>query len=113
MDPHIEWPHSQGRHTLSPFSSAEDPRPLRITFHDSSFASAPPDEVNALALLHKLSSLPDVDALETEPGDLPRLELKFSEATQQTIPINITAPGCIRYQQYNFPNLGAKKPRIL
>lgn len=93
MDLYIEWPRPVSGRAISPFSLGPGARRLSITFHDSSLTVATPEQAEALSLLRELAFLPELDALATEPSDLPRLEIGFGEDGTRTIPIHVTAPG--------------------
>jgi hypothetical protein len=50
-------------------------RAFTITFHQSSFHNLSVEDATALDLLYELSSLPDIEAIGTQPGRLPHIEI--------------------------------------
>lgn len=72
----------RGIQTPSAFLRGSAERPLRVTLHTSSFQNLSDDEIEILELLSELSSLPELDILQTEAGSLPHIDLgDFENAT--------------------------------
>jgi hypothetical protein len=75
----IYWPYKMNE-PATPFTRVlpgEDKkqRPLRLTFHTESLSDLSATEQEALRALYELSNLPIVDALQTEPGQFPHIEI--------------------------------------
>lgn len=70
----IVW-NRRGRQTPSAFLKGQTERPLRVTFHTATFQNLSDDENKALELLLELVLVPELEALQTEPGILPHMDL--------------------------------------
>jgi hypothetical protein len=69
-------PTRRNSETPSAFCRGAQERPLRITFHDSSFAGGSSEtEAEALEALLQLAHLPQIEAFGTEAGAFPHLEI--------------------------------------
>jgi hypothetical protein len=90
----IEW---SGRTHLgelpSPFMRGKGERPLRITLHSDSLAQLPGEEMAAVAVLREFGHLPEIQALETEPGDFPHIEVGTLDPEADIIPVRIVSGG--------------------
>lgn len=71
----------------SAFCRGAHERPLRITFHTSSFIGSSGADAEALEALRQLAHLPDIEALETESGIFPHLEIGTSDDSDFYIPV--------------------------
>ena len=72
----IAWGQRDSREVRSPFARGKSARPIRVIFHSSSFARADNDHGRAIELLRELTKLTAVEAIDTEPGVLPYLEIE-------------------------------------
>jgi hypothetical protein len=70
MIPNIEI--SPGRNIPNPFSS---PEPIRLTLHTEALKGLTGIEAEAYDALRELSNLPDIDVLQTEPGEFPHFDV--------------------------------------
>jgi hypothetical protein len=104
MIPHIVWARSDFGEPPSPFLHGKTERPLKITFHTSSFASATAEEAEAIEALRQLSNLPEIEALDTAPGTLPHLEIDSFENGDTLIPIKVTSQNRTIRSGIPFPN---------
>jgi hypothetical protein len=68
MIPPIIWIRTDFDESPSPFLRGKTEQPLKITFHTSSFAGAPSEEIEAIEALRQLSNLTEIDAIDTESG---------------------------------------------
>jgi hypothetical protein len=73
----------------SPFLRSERQRPLRVTFHTSSFDDLPRIEAEALEALSQLSHLSEIEALGTRPSVLPYLEVGNSVDGADWVPVTV------------------------
>ena len=89
---HITWPDKRGA-GRSPFTRGEEERSLRLTFHDATLENPPADEVLALEVLRDLANLPMVDALGTEQGVFPHIELGSVTSDPDCLPVFIRGHG--------------------
>lgn len=67
----IEWGRPKVGEPASPFLGAIGQRPLRITFHSSSFDQSEPNELRALTALRALMNEKEIDALSIYDGVSP------------------------------------------
>jgi len=101
----ITWQDSRRGELHSPFQRGERERPLRITLHTSSFAALPPSEHAAVSAIREMCNDPDIVALDTEPGPLPRLRIETFDPTAEYVPVTVTYPdGRITYTGVWFPS---------
>jgi len=73
----------------SPFQRGKGERPLRITFHTGSLVNLTDNEAAAVEVLRELSYLPEIEALETEPGVLPYIKVGTIDEDSDYIPITV------------------------
>jgi hypothetical protein len=85
----INWPQRLGK-LPSPFLRGAQERPLGITFHTSALTALPQPEIEALEALTELSCLPEIQALQTEAGAFPHIEIGNFEATADHFPVKVT-----------------------
>jgi len=104
MIPHIIWARSNFDEPPSPFLRGKTERPLKITFHTSSFANATAEEVEAIEALRQLSNLPEIEALDTALGTLPHLEVDSFKNGDTHIPIKVTSQNSTIHSAIPFPN---------
>lgn len=88
MIPRVHWRNRLSEAT-SPFLKGKNERPIRIIFHSSSFTAATQQERQVIDLLRELTNLPEINALDTEPGSLPHLQIGTYEEGASTIPITV------------------------
>lgn len=88
MIEHIKWPQNPDE-PLSPFLAIEGQRPIRITFHTSALADLSLEEQEALKALQDLSRLPEIDALQTEIGDFPQLQVGAFDEKANSIEVSV------------------------
>lgn len=89
----INWPEPhllRNGQLPSPFLRGRQERSLRITFHISALATLPQTEAEALAALRELAHLPEIEALQTELGDFPCIEIGDLGDDADHVPINVT-----------------------
>ena len=72
----IRWGQRDSRELRSPFARGKSTRPIRVIFHSSSFDRSDNDHRRAIELLRELTKLTAVEAIDTEPGVLPYLEIE-------------------------------------
>lgn len=89
MIPYIKWPDRWFDEPYSPFLRGKVERLLRITFHSSSFAGSPEEEAQAIDLLRELSTLPEIEAIDTQAGPLPHLEIGEHDSKATSIPLTV------------------------
>ena len=85
----IKWGAFRSGEPTSPFSRSSTERPIRITFYSSSFTMAAEAELQAVDLLRELARLPGIEAIDTQPGSLPYLEIGDHSPGASTIPITV------------------------
>lgn len=90
MIPRIVWVQQGSGQAVSPFLRGKTERPLKITFHTSSFAGASMEEREAIEVLRQLSNLPEIEAIDTESGSLPHLKIGAFE-NGDDIPVTVTS----------------------
>ena len=73
----------------NPFGGTDGIRPIRITFHSSSFTNLPNDEKKALDILMGLAMLADVDAMSFDGSVSPRIFIDYERADAENIGLNI------------------------
>jgi len=78
---------------LSAFLRGNSERPLRVTLHSSSFSSASDEDSEAINALHDLSRFSEIQAVDTEAGKLPHLQIGTFKAESQEIPFIVTNRG--------------------
>ena len=83
----IKWGRRNSTEPVSPFTRGKADRPIRILLHSSSFAGADNDQLKAAELLRELTKLTVVEAIDTEPGALPYLEIENVNPDKSSIPI--------------------------
>lgn len=81
--------HTQIGELPSPFQRGKGERPLRITFHTASLVNLPDNETAAVEALRELAHLPEVEALETEPGISPYIKVGAIDEDTDYIPITV------------------------
>jgi hypothetical protein len=89
----VKWPQSTMGEALSPFLRGNRERPLRITLHSSSFSRASDEDTEAISAIRDLSTVSEIQAVDTEPGRLPRLQIGTFIPENQEIPITVTGRG--------------------
>lgn len=82
----LYWPNNQDD-LSNPFLRGKKEQNLKITFHTSSFTSVSEDDANALEVLHQLSHLSEIEALDTQVSSLPYIEIDEFELTDETVPV--------------------------
>lgn len=92
----------------NPFGGVDGIRPIRITFHSSSFTNIATDEKKALDILMGLARLDDVDAMsfdgsvspkifiDHERGDAEYIGLKVINAEGETIVFSGVSKSCLK-----------------
>jgi hypothetical protein len=80
----------------SPFLRGRGERPIRITFHTSSFSRLSAEEGTALDALRQLARLPDIEALDTDPGPCPHITIGAPEPSEDYIPVQVLDSGRLR-----------------
>jgi hypothetical protein len=73
----------------SPFIRGDRERPLRLTFHTSSFTDLSPEETEALETLLQLANHSEIEAVQTEAGPSPYLEIGNSANDNDYTPITV------------------------
>jgi hypothetical protein len=91
----IQWPSSPVHEPASAFSQGSAQRPLRITFHTSSYAEAPAIEKDSVVGLRELAKLDDIEAIDTEPGDQPHLIIGQFSRRVPHIPVQVNGPNVV------------------
>ncbi len=72
----IYWARTIGRSDVeSPFDRASQ-RPIRMLLDTASFTGLPAPEAAALAALRELGRLPDIDIIESQPGEFPHFVIR-------------------------------------
>jgi len=90
MIPPIIWARSGLDEPSSPFIRGKTERPLRITFHTSSFTDASPEDLYAIEILRQFCSFHEIEALDTEAGSLPYLEIGTFNPAGNHIPVTVS-----------------------
>lgn len=93
----INWAGSGLGNKNCPFSCGNVDRPLRITFHTSSFEGAPLEEEEAIRALRELSNLPEIEALDTEEGTLPYIKIEAIQDSENGIPLTVHSDRGLTY----------------
>jgi hypothetical protein len=85
------WPQPIRDNTPRPFHRGNSERPLRITIHSSSFIGASSEDIEAINVLRDLSKFPEIQAVDTEAGALPHLQIGTGnfKVGHQEIPVTI------------------------
>ncbi len=83
----IVWPHAFEKG--NPFGGVDGFRPIRITFHNSSFADTADDEKKALDILTGLARLEDMDAMSFDGSVLPKILIDHEKANEKYIALTI------------------------
>jgi len=89
----------------SPFLPGPAQRPIRITFHDESYAAAPAEQVKAVALLRELAWLPEVDAIDTAQGSPAWLQLEYDKAKERFLPVVVKSRDSTRHTALELSEL--------
>jgi len=88
----IEWSRNVYSDELpSPFIRGKGERPLRITLHSDSLAKLSGKEMSAVEVLREFNHIPEVQVLETCPGDYPHIELGDIDPKENAIPVQIVS----------------------
>lgn len=105
MIPRIVWAQQDIGQAVSPFLRGKTERPLKVTFHTSSFSGASVEEREAIEVLRQLSNLPEIEAIDTEPGVLPCLKIGTFENSDH-IPVMVTSQNgnMLKLSGILFPN---------
>lgn len=103
MIPSIIWARSATNEPPSPFLRGKTERPLKLTFHSSSFAEASVEEAEAIETLRQLSHLPAIEPLDTESGALPHLKIESFEKDAPYIPTTVTGPKGTTHSGIDYP----------
>lgn len=82
------WPNSVGSEPESPFQPNAT-RPLRLTFHESSFSNLPPEEARALQALRELAQLKQIEAVATSPGSLPCIKIEIPDHDKKDVGVRM------------------------
>lgn len=90
MIPFMKWPDHRRDEPFSPFLRGKGERAIKITFHSSSFIGATAEETEAIDLLREFSFLSEVEAIDTQTGQLPYLEIGEYDGKAALIPITVT-----------------------
>jgi len=90
----IEWNRYYDLHKLpNPFMTGERERPIRITLHSECLKGLSGKPMEAVALLREFGNLPQIDLLETEPGNSPSIEIEPFDLTKDVINVRIVSTG--------------------
>lgn len=109
----IEW---EGRTSelRSPFMRGIGERPLRLTLHPQSLVDLTEDEKAAMALLHELSNLQELQFFSTSPGEFPHIELGEPSAQEDHIPVALKRGDSeeimwtLVWNRHQWPNIAAR-----
>jgi len=85
----INWPQIPDGKAPSPFLRGAQERPLGITFHTSALVALPEKETEVLRALSELSHLPEIRAMQTEPGEFPHIQFGDFQRNVDHIPIKV------------------------
>jgi len=88
----IQWPPGRREEPHSPFERGSTERPIRLTLHRSSFQELAPNDAEALEALSELARLPDVEVLDTSPGDLPWVDIGEVDEIGNQILVRVLDP---------------------
>ncbi|MBM4134353.1 MAG: hypothetical protein FJ245_11345 [Nitrospira sp.] len=91
----IIWAKSGLDEPSSPFIRGKTERPLRITFHTSSFTDASPEDTRTIEILRQFCSLPEIEALGTAAGSLPHIKIGTLNQADNFIPYAISGQNMI------------------
>lgn len=105
MIPQVIWARQVVGVPESPFLPGPAQRPIRITFHDESYADAPAEQVKAVALLRELAWLPEVDAMDTAHGSPAWLQLEYDKVKGRFLPVVVTSRESHRHTALEIPDL--------
>jgi hypothetical protein len=83
----IVWPHTFEKG--NPFGGVDGFRPIRITYHSSSFANIANDEKKALDILTGLARLDNVDAMSFDGSVSPKIFIDHEKANEKHIGLRI------------------------
>jgi hypothetical protein len=89
----FKWRHPTRDEALSPFLRGNSERPLRITFHSSSFTGASNEDIEAIKTLRDFSTLSEMRAVDTEAGALPHLQIGSFKVENPEIPVTVLDQG--------------------
>ncbi len=84
----IIWPNRVGNEPESPFQPNAT-RPLRITFHESSFSNLQSEEAAALQALRELARLEQIEAVATSPGSLPAIKVETPDHDKKDVDVRV------------------------
>jgi hypothetical protein len=90
--------------SLNPFCRGAQERSLRVTLHSSSFAGASASEVEALDAVSQLAHLPEIEALLTQPGEFPCLEIGVPTDDRFYIPVTVRKDDMTIESGVKFPD---------
>jgi hypothetical protein len=85
----VNWPQPRISDPPNPYAPSGRERPLRITFHTSSFAVASRDEAAAITLLRELVQLPELQGIDTQQGDLDYVEIGAELPSEDQILVSL------------------------
>lgn len=91
MIPRVRWADDSFAESASPFSGRKGKaeRPIRVTFHGSSFSRATQEELQVINLLYELSHLSEIEAISMDPDSLPYMEIGAYENDAASIPVTM------------------------
>lgn len=92
----LVWPTPVGSDPASPFD-AKSVRPLRLTFHESSFGDLSATDASALQTLRELSHLEHVKAIATQAGALPSIRITTPDHDRKDVEVEIEIDGGSRH----------------
>lgn len=75
----------------NPFMRGDGERPLRITLHSESLREITGQSMDAVALLRELGHLPQIELLETEPGNFSHIEVDAFDPKSDIINVRIVS----------------------
>jgi hypothetical protein len=89
----IEW-HQAGIDELqSPFQRGKQERPLRITFHSEALSHLTGKEQVAYDALRELARLPEIEAVQMEPGEYPHMQIASEASNDGYLSVSIIHNG--------------------
>jgi len=97
----VIWTGSTSVEKRSPFLCGSN-KPLKITFHTSSFTRASSQEHEAIRLLRELCNLTNIEALDTQDGNLPHINFGTYQNSDNDIPISIISEEGITYSYITY-----------
>ena len=106
MIPRIDWGQFHRREEfVSPFTRGSDERPLRLTLHCEHLEELEGKELAAMGVLLDLGHLPEIEIVQTQPGDFPHIEVRTGELAEGVIPVDILQNGQSRLRAgVSLPN---------